>query len=126
MPFWVAELGPDVDPFVLHLFAALAEKERALISTRTRQALEAAKARGVALGSPKLHDARKSAVASIKASADKHAANILPVIKEAQRAGATTLRQIAEALNARGVATARGGQWHAMSVKNMLDRADAA
>jgi DNA invertase Pin-like site-specific DNA recombinase len=126
VPFLVAELGPDVDPFVLHLFAALAEKERALISTRTRQALEAAKARGVTLGSPKLHDARESAVASIKARADKHAANILPIIKEAQRAGATTLRQIAEALNARGVATARGGQWHAMSVKNMLDRADAA
>ena len=53
MPFLVAELGPDVDPFVLHLFAALAEKERALISTRTRQALSAAKARGVALGNPK-------------------------------------------------------------------------
>jgi DNA invertase Pin-like site-specific DNA recombinase len=122
VPFLVAELGPDVDPFVLHLFAALAEKERALISTRTRQALEAAKARGVTLGSPKLHVARKSAMASIKAGADKHAANILPIIKEAQRAGATTLRQIAQALNARGVATARGGQWHAMSVKNMLDR----
>jgi hypothetical protein len=65
----------------------------------------------------------KTAVASIKAEADKHAANILPIIKEAQRAGATTLRQIAEALNARGVATARGGQWHATSVKDMLDRA---
>jgi DNA invertase Pin-like site-specific DNA recombinase len=123
IPFLVAELGPDVDPFVLHLFAALAEKERALISTRTRQALEAAKSRGVALGSPKLHVARKSAVASIKAGADKHVANTLPIIKEAQKAGATTLRQVAEALNARGVATARGGQWHATSVKNMLDRA---
>ena len=49
VPFLVAELGPDVDPFVLHLFAALAEKERALISTRTRQALAAAKVRGVSL-----------------------------------------------------------------------------
>jgi len=36
VPFVVAELGTDIDPFVLHLFAALAEKERALISTRTR------------------------------------------------------------------------------------------
>jgi DNA invertase Pin-like site-specific DNA recombinase len=122
VPFLVAELGADVDAFVLHLFAALAEKERALIATRTRQALAAAKARGVALGSPKLHEARETAIASIKAAADKHAANILPIIKEAQRAGATTLRQIAEVLNAKGVATARGGQWHAMSVKNMLDR----
>src|SRR5258708_5632630 len=46
VPFLVAELGSDVDPFVLHLFAALAEKERALISTRTRQALAPAKDRG--------------------------------------------------------------------------------
>jgi DNA invertase Pin-like site-specific DNA recombinase len=122
VPFLVAELGADVDPFVLHLFAALAEKERSLISTRTRQALAAAKARGVTLGSPKLHTARRSALESIKASADKHAANIVPIIREAQRAGATTLRQIAEALNARGVATARGGTWAPMSVKNILDR----
>jgi DNA invertase Pin-like site-specific DNA recombinase len=50
VPFLVAELGPNVDPFVLHLFAALAAKERSLISTRTRQALAAGKARGVALG----------------------------------------------------------------------------
>jgi DNA invertase Pin-like site-specific DNA recombinase len=123
VPFWVAELGSDVDPFVLHLFAALAEKERALISTRTRQALAAAKARGIALGSPKLHVARESAVASIKAEADRHAANVLPIIREAQKAGATSLRQIAEALNARGVTTARGGQWHATSVSNILERA---
>jgi hypothetical protein len=102
------ELGSDVDPFVLHLFAALAEKERALISTRTRQALEAAKARGIALGSAKLHVARKSAVASIGAGADKHAANT------GSAEAAITLRQIAERLNARGVPTARGGQWHAM------------
>jgi DNA invertase Pin-like site-specific DNA recombinase len=123
VPFLVAELGPDVDPFVLHLFAALAEKERALISTRTRQALEAAKARGVALGNPKLHVARSGAVEAVKTEADRYAANVLPIIREAQKAGATTLRQIAEALNARGVATARGGQWHAKSVSNILERA---
>ncbi len=123
VPFVVAELGADVDPFVLHLFAALAEKERSLISSRTRQALAAAKARGVVLGSPKLHMARESAVAAVKAEADRHAANILPVIREAQRAGANTLRAVAAALNARGIATARGGAWHPMSVKNMLDRA---
>src|SRR5258707_11225874 len=84
VPFLVAELGPDVDPFVLHLFAALPEKERALISTRTRQALAAAKARGVALGNPKLHVARSSAVSTVKAEADRYAANVLPIIREAQ------------------------------------------
>jgi DNA invertase Pin-like site-specific DNA recombinase len=123
VPFLVAELGPDVDPFVLHLFAALAEKERALISTRTRQALSAAKARGVALGNPRLHVARRSAVDVVKAEADRYAANVLPVIREAQKAGARTLREIAEALNARGIATARGGQWYAQSVGNILERA---
>ena len=90
VPFIVAELGADVDPFVLHLFAALAQKERSLISTRTRQALAAAKARGVTLGSPKLHLAREGAVAAVKAEADRHAANILPIIREAQKAGANT------------------------------------
>jgi DNA invertase Pin-like site-specific DNA recombinase len=123
VPFVVAELGPDVDPFVLHLFAALAEKERALIATRTRQALSAAKARGVTLGNPKLHVARKSAVEAVKAEADRYATNVLPIIREAQKAGASTLRQIAEALNARGIPTARGGQWYAQSVANILERA---
>ncbi|MHC2821619.1 DNA invertase Pin-like site-specific DNA recombinase [Bradyrhizobium huanghuaihaiense] len=123
VPFVVAELGPDVDPFVLHLFAALAEKERALISTRTRQALVAAKARGVTLGNPRLHVARKSAVEAVATSANRFAANVLPIIREAQKAGATSLRDIAAALNARGVATARGGQWHAKSVSNILERA---
>src|SRR3979409_2196001 len=65
VPFLVAELGPDVDPFILHLFAALAEKERSMISVRTKAALDAAKARGVKLGGPKLAEARLLAVASI-------------------------------------------------------------
>ena len=123
VPFLVTELGSDVDPFVLHLFAALAEKERALISTRTRQALSAAKARGVTLGNPRLHVARKSALEAVKSEADRYAANVLPIIREAQKAGARTLREIAEALNARGIATARGGQWYAQSVANVLARA---
>ena len=123
VPFLVAELGSDVDPFVLHLFAALAEKERALISTRTRQALTAAKARGVTLGNPRLHAARKNAVEAVTAEADRFATSVLPIIREAQKAGATTLRAIANALNARGIATARGGHWHAKSVSNILERA---
>jgi hypothetical protein len=57
--------------------------------------------------------ARKSAVDAVKSEADRYAANVLPIIREAQKAGARTLREIAEALNARGIATARGGQWYA-------------
>ena len=53
-PFLVADLGPDVEPFLLHLYAAIAEKERAVISQRTKAALAAAKARGQALGNPRL------------------------------------------------------------------------
>ena len=78
-----------------------------MIATRTKAALAAAKARGVVLGGPRLAQARKVAVASIKALADQHAANVLPVIKEIKRTGATSLHQIADALNARGVARTR-------------------
>jgi hypothetical protein len=66
---------------------------------------------------------RKNAVGAVKAEADRYAANMLSVIRKAQKAGARTLREIAEALNARGIATARGGQWHAQSVANILERA---
>jgi DNA invertase Pin-like site-specific DNA recombinase len=127
VPFVVAELGSDVDPFILHLFAALAEKERALISVRTKAALAAAKARGVTLGNPRLSETRqtahKAAAIANEAAADQHAANVLPIIRQIKRAEATTLREIAEALNARGVQTARGGQWYAMTVSNVLARA---
>jgi DNA invertase Pin-like site-specific DNA recombinase len=121
VPFLVAELGPDVDPFILHLFAALAEKERALIATRTKAALAAAKARGVNLGGPKLAEARKAAVERNMANADQRAANVLPIIREIQRSGAS-LHQIADALNARGISTPRGGRWYAKSVSNVLAR----
>jgi DNA invertase Pin-like site-specific DNA recombinase len=119
--FIVAELGADVDPFILHLFAALAEKERNMIAARTRDALQRAKARGVKLGGPKLAQARKLAVKRNVANADHHAANVLPVIREIQRSGAS-LHQIADALNARGIGTPRGGRWYAKSVSNALAR----
>jgi Recombinase len=101
----------------------LAEKERSMISMRTKAALAAAKARGVKLGGPKLAEARQSAAVSIKALADHHAANVLPLIREIQRAGATSLHQIADALNARGISTPRGGRWYAKSISNVLARA---
>jgi DNA invertase Pin-like site-specific DNA recombinase len=121
--FIVAELGADADPFMLHLFAALAEKERAMISQRTKAALGAAKARGQKLGNPKLAGAREAATASLIANADRNAANILPIIAQIQKSGSTTLRAIAEALNARGIPTPRGRRWEASSVRNVLARA---
>ena len=92
VPFVVAELAPDVDPFVLHLYAALAEKERALIAGRTKSALAAAKAKGVKLGNPHVEIAQGRAVEAIKAQADRAAGNVLPIIAEIRKSGASTLR----------------------------------
>ena len=123
VPFIVAELGTDADPFMLHIYAALAQKERALISERTKAALAAKKAQGVKLGNPTtLAAARAKGAATQRAGADVFAANVLPVVQQIQQAGATTLRAIAAALNARGVRTARGGQWHVSTVRNLLAR----
>jgi DNA invertase Pin-like site-specific DNA recombinase len=122
VPFIVAELGADADPFMLHLYAALAEKERRLISERTKAALAVAKSRGVTLGNPRLADARAKAHAGLKADAEDHARTVTPAIREAQAAGAKSLRAIADVLNARGIATARGGRWQAQSVANVLKR----
>jgi DNA invertase Pin-like site-specific DNA recombinase len=122
VPFIVVELGADVDPFILHLFAAMAQKEREQISLRTKSALEAAKKRGVKLGGPKLDEARQNAITIIKVNADKQAANVVPIIREIQKTGARTLREVADALNARGIPTPRGGKWYATSVRNVLKR----
>ena len=122
VPFIVAELGADADPFMLHLYAALAEKERALISQRTRAALAAKKAQGVKLGNPRAAETVGRAHAANRTAADQFAANVLPIVREIQASGLTTLREIAAALNARGVRTARGGQWHSTTVRNLLLR----
>jgi DNA invertase Pin-like site-specific DNA recombinase len=99
------------------------EKERQLISQCTRDALKAAKARGVVLGNPHLADVRRGAVASTKANADRFAKNVAPIIREIQGSGIASRRAVARALNARGVATARGGRWTAVQVGSILQRA---
>ena len=124
VPFIVAELGADVDPFLLHIYAALAQKERALISQRTRDALAARKAQGVKLGNPStLRDAQAKGRAASAGRADQHAANVLPVIKAVQASGISSYGGIAGALNARGIRTARGGRWHGATVRNIMLRA---
>ena len=126
IPFIVAELGADADPFMLHLYAALAEKERQLISERTKAALAARKAQGSRLG-----NRRSPAIAAAKAraaslgQADRFAGEIIPFIRAIQRAGITSLRGIAAALEARGVRTARGGRWQVSNVRNIIRRAGA-
>jgi DNA invertase Pin-like site-specific DNA recombinase len=123
VPFIVAELGADADPFMLHLYAALAEKERSLIATRTRAALQAAKVQGVRLGNrTNLDEARQRGIQTRVAHAEQHARNVLPVIREVQARGARSLAKIADALNTRGVPTSQGGSWAPMTVKRVLDR----
>ena len=123
VPFIVAELGADADPFMLHIYAALAEKERSLIADRTRAALARKKAEGAALGNrTNLPAAQVKGAAANREAADAFAANVLPVVRQLQAAGITTARAIAEALNARGVRTARGGEWHNSTVRNLLAR----
>jgi DNA invertase Pin-like site-specific DNA recombinase len=127
VPFVVTTLGADADPFMLHIYAAFAEKERALISERTRAALAAKKAAGAVLGNrTNLAEAQAKAAAVSHANAEVFARNVLPVVREIQQAGTTDMRGIARALNARSVRTPRGGAWHQSSVRNLLLRTAAS
>ena len=112
-PFIVAELGADADPFMLHLYAALAEKERRLISQRTKDALAALKAQGKKLGGlrPKTVEAMSAA--------NERAESLRPVLTELEGMSA---RAIAAELNARSVPTPNGGPWHATTVIRVQNR----
>ena len=104
---------------MLHLYAALAEKERALIASRTRAALQQAKARGVTLGGPRLAEAQPRAVAAVKRNADAFAANLRPLLDSMSGMSASA---IARELNARRIVAANGGQWQATTVLRVLRR----
>jgi DNA invertase Pin-like site-specific DNA recombinase len=123
VPFMVAELGRDADPFMLHLFAALAENERRLISERTKAALEAKRAAGARLGNPRnLVHAGNIGRAALIDVADEFASGLFPVIQAIRSTGALTLASIAMELNRRGIRSARGGDWQRSSVRNLLNR----
>lgn len=108
VPFLVAELGADADPFMLHLYATLAEKERRLIAKRTKAALAARTARGARLGNPMNAPDAATLGRNVQISeADHFAATVLPLIQRIQAAGVTSLRGAAAALETRCVPTAR-------------------
>jgi DNA invertase Pin-like site-specific DNA recombinase len=123
VPFIVAELGRDADPFMLHLYAALAEKERRLISERTKAALAAKRANGAKLGNPAIVAAGSLGRSVQTAAADAFVAGLMPVVEAIRSTGETTLEAITAALNQRGIRSARGGKWHVSSVANLLARA---
>jgi DNA invertase Pin-like site-specific DNA recombinase len=118
--FIVTDLGRQPDPFVLHLYAALAEKERKMISARTIAGLAAAKARGTKLGMTARSKAatrkisKKGGVANAAASLARIEA-VRWALESALKDG-TTLRKAAEILNARAIASPAGGRWHAPSL----------
>lgn len=125
----VAADNADVNDMTIGILAVVAEEERKAISARTTAALQAAKARGTKLGNPNgakaLRRAGKgnsAAVEAIRDTADRHAADLAPVIEHLQSEGHRSLRQLAAALNERHFRTPRGCAWHPTSVKNLLER----
>ena len=125
---FVAVDFPQANRLTVHILAAVAEHERAMISQRTKEAPAAAKARGVKLGNDNLTDAAraKGRVASALALAKRakeRAALVVPTIRELQ-AGGASLHKVAEALNSKGVPAPRGGAWYGSSVRNALRLAD--
>ena len=113
VPFIVTALGKDVDPFTLHIYAALAEQERRMISQRTSAGLQAAKERGVKLGNQKIADDNKAAAAARDAI-------LKPILKGLM--GSST-RIIAQELTNRGIATPSGGKnWNPMTVLRVIRR----
>ncbi len=124
VPFIVAELGRDADPFMLHLYAALAEKERRLISERTRAALAAKRAAGARLGNPvSALEAAKLGRAVQSAAANQYVRELMPFLTSLRAGGITSIGEMTKALNQRGVRSPRGGRWHVSSVSNLLARA---
>ena len=122
VPFLVAELGENADPFMLHIYAALAEQERRMIAARTKAALASTVGTGVLGNRTNLADASAKGAAGNKRDADAFAGNVLPIIASIRAAGVTSHRGIAAELNARRVATARGGDWSAVQVGRIINR----
>ena len=106
-----------------YIYAALAEKERALIAERTRLALARKKAQGALLGNrTNLAEASAKGTVANRKAADAFAINVLPIVRQLQAKGVRDLRSLAKALTERGIRTVRGGAWHHSTVRNLLAR----
>lgn len=126
---FVAADMPEANDLTVGIMALVAQQEREAIAKRTREALASAKARGVRLGNPNGAEALRragkgnvSSLGSIQANADRHAADLAPVIASLRADGVTSLGALARSLNERGMLTPRGGRWHKSSAGNLLRR----
>lgn len=126
--FVAAEFGADVDPFMLHIYAALAEKERARIADRTKVAMAAARSKPdhKKPGNPNAAAAGALGRAVRTMGADQRAAAVLPIIEKIKATGAVSCRAIAAELNARGLTTARGAAWDQTAIFRLMKREQAA
>jgi DNA invertase Pin-like site-specific DNA recombinase len=124
--FIVTDLGRQADPFILHLYAALAEKERSLIAERTRAGLRSAKRRGQKLGMQAKPRAAARVVQQAGAEANREKAETWAKANrwaiEAALKETDTYRAAAALLNERGVTTQTGGPWYATSVQRVALR----
>jgi DNA invertase Pin-like site-specific DNA recombinase len=115
--------------FLLTQMAAVAELEAGLIGERTKNALAAAKARGVKLGNPNGARALRGkqvgnadAVATIKANATQRATDLQGIVADIKRSGISSVRGIAAELHTRGIRAPRGDRWHPTAVARLLSR----
>lgn len=120
---------PEANRLTLHILAAVAEYEARCTGERTRAALQAAKARGQRLGNPhgaaalqRANRGNTDALRAVMDQANARAETLADMVTDIQRGGTTTLSGIAAELERRGAKTARGGRWHAGSVRRLLDR----
>jgi DNA invertase Pin-like site-specific DNA recombinase len=119
VPFVIAD-NPHADKFRLHIEACINEDEAEKISKRTKDALAAAKARGVKLGCPNPRAGGLASGAARREKTQRVAAKAMPIITALRDAGAS-LRAVATKLNEAGVPSAMGGAWHATSVRNLIN-----
>jgi DNA invertase Pin-like site-specific DNA recombinase len=111
---------PNADRLSVGIIALLAQRERELISERTRAGLAVAKSRGAVLGNPNPTGALKKAREAIQSRKKGFAESVVKSIREIQSTGVESLNRIADCLNKRGEKTPRGSQWTATAVKRIL------
>ena len=125
---FVAADNPTANRLTVGILAMVADEEGRIISARTKAALAAAKARGTVLGGNRgsvVDDAARAASAIARAAkAAGRAADLAPIVAEIRTAGASSLREIAAALNAKGVTAPRGGEWASTQVRALLAKID--